>query len=159
MKALALLLTMMIFCIASAAASPAAPIFSGSRGLEGLHTDFFPGDLLMVNWLFQGLPAKTSLPSVIVANGSRFGFSRTASRHEDSGFDNKIVMAGIYTKVAESWGVTVGYESSPSRFGGLNFGAFYHISPNAAVSIVSTLNTNYTLLKNTAITTQLIIRF
>ena len=160
MKALAMLLTMIIFCIAPVAASPAAPIFSGSIGMDGVHANYFPSDFLVTNWMFQGSQTNYPAASFIASTGSRFNLGYASlSRNEAFGYDNKIITAGIYKKMAENWGLTVGYESGQSRFFGLNFGAFYSISPNAAISIISTLNTNYSNVKNSAITTHLIVRF
>ena len=159
MKIFAVMLAVIMFLLQPAAASPATPIFSAATGQEGLHPDFFPDDLQIANWMFQGMPTKYPLPRIIIGSGSRFSIAHATFRNGARFADTKTVMASIYTKVAENWGVTVGYENGQSRFGGLNFGAFYNISPNAAISIISTLNTNYTLLKNTAIAAQLIIRF
>jgi opacity protein-like surface antigen len=152
-------LLIMLVCLTPVAAAPAAPVWSVSFGVDGLNNNYFANDFYTSSRLNQGNEAKYLTASATWSNGTRFNVGYALGRNEAPGYENRIIMAGVDKKITENWWVTVGYEGSFSSFGGINIGAIYNISPNAAVSFVSSFNNSDYELKNAILKTQLYIRF
>lgn len=159
MKILALILLIMLITIAPATASPASPIWSVSVGVDGFTNNYFTNDFYTSNRLLQGNELKYLTASATVSNGTRFSLGYGFSRNEALGYENKTIIAGVDKKITENWWVAVGYESGNRPFSGINLGTVYNISPNAAVSFVSSFDNNDYVLKNAVVRTQLYIRF
>ena len=160
MKTLALLLGMILLVFLSpVAASPASPIWSVSVGTDGLNNYYFTNDFDPTNRLFHSNDVKYLMFSSPAGNTTRFSIGYGIGRNNVLGYDQKIFAANINKKIAENWWLSVGYESDKLRFGGLNFGAGYKISPNATISVFSSFNNKEYDLKKPLIRTQLLILF
>ncbi len=160
MKTLALLFGMILLvCLSPVAASPAMPIWSVSVGTDGLNNYYFTNDFDPTNRLFHSNDVKVLMLSSPTGNATRFSIGYGISRNNALGYEQKIFAASINKKITENWWLSVGYESDKLRFGGINFGAGYKISPNATISVFSSFTNKEYDLKKPLIRTQLLIQF
>ena len=160
MKTLALLFGMILLvCLSPVAASPASPIWSGSVGADGLNSYYFTNDLDPTNRLFQSNDVKILMFSSPAGNATRYSIGYGIARNNALGYEQKIFAANINRKISENWWLSVGYESDKLRFGGLNLGAGYRISPNATISVFSSFTNKEYDLKKPLLRTQLLIHF
>ena len=160
MKTLALLLGMILLvCLSPVAASPASPIWPGSVGADGLNSYYFTNDFDPTNRLFQSNDVKVLMFSSPAGNATRYSIGYGIARNNGLGYEQKIFAANINKKISENWWLSVGYESDKLRFGGINFGAGYKISPNATISIFSSFTNKEYDLKKPLLRTQLLIHF
>jgi hypothetical protein len=122
-------------CLEPVSASPAVPIWT--KSLAGNHSNnYFSGpNPYSVNGLFQTGEIQYLTASAASDGSTRLRFGYGFNSNISSGYDNRVIVAGIDKQLSENWWVTIGYQSSRSLYGTINVGAFYSIAPNASVGI------------------------
>lgn len=159
MKILAVLFGIMIVSSLPVMASPASPIWSASVGMDGLNSYYFSNDFEPINKLFQANETKILMFNSPTVNGARYSIGYGVSRNNVLGYEQKIFAASVNKKLTDYWSFSVGYESDRLRFGAINFGAMYNISPHATISVFTSINNKEYDLKKPLIRTQLLIQF
>ncbi len=159
MKTLIALIVLILVCLEPVSASPAVPIWTQSS-VAGTHSNnYFAGrDPYSANGLFQTGEIQY-LTASAAAGGTRLRFGYGFHGNASSGYDNRIIVAGVDKQLNENWWVTMGYQSSRSLYGTINVGAFYSNAPNASVAIGYSFHNNNDYELKSAIKTLLYIYF
>jgi hypothetical protein len=159
MKILAVLFVILLICSLPVTASPASPIWSASIGMDELNSYYFSNDFEPINKLFRPNGTKILMLNSPTVNGARYSIGYGVSRKNLLGSEQKIFAASVNKKLTDNWSFAVGFESDRLRFGAINFGAMYSISPHATISVFTSINNKEYDLKKPLIRTQLLIFF